>query len=139
MLLCENAITSLASEGYISLQIPHLDIVINDNKALAVPSSESRNAVELPDEWFVWLKVSKQPAVGKEQGYLYLTKIGWEANKEKIKSAFLKLPERERVGSWEDFERYAEKHFMEVQKAIKTKITRLQNKIKQLKEAQKKI
>ena len=88
--------------------------------------------VEYPDEWFVWLKSTTsglRPVVGRESGFLFLSRVGYEANREALKQAF----SENRGCSWEDFERHVEKHF----RTLHTSTAKLVAKLtKQLADAQ---
>lgn len=123
MKILKEAITSLSSKGYITLQIPTLSI---GNPERIVETEE------VPDNWFTFLKATKCPAVGKEYGFTYLTRIGWEANKHKIKKAY-ENAEYDR-GPWTKFEEHAEQHFKHVERATNRQISLLERKLKQLKE-----
>ena len=123
MKIIKNSITSLAGRGYISLQIP----------MYAIASEEEINTVrneEVPDEWITKIK-NYCPVVGKEQGFQYLTKAGWKANKDKIKEAYAnaEFPR----GPWVKFEQYVVDHFKKVEGAKKRRIRLLEKKLKDLK------
>ena len=123
MEIIKGSITSLSSRGYITLQIPHYTI---GNPEMKVETEE------FPDNWFIFLHSNKTPAVGKELGFTYLTRVGWEANKDKIKEAY-ENAEYPR-GPWAKFEAHAEEHFKKVEKATTGKIRLLEKKLKQLKD-----
>ena len=97
MRIRSEAIITLASEGYITLQIPMLH-------AGDVTAYES-----LPDDYFIRLK-DFRPAVGNEHAGTYLTRKGYEALKDRLKANF----STRRGGTWEEFESHAEKHFQMV-------------------------
>lgn len=121
MKIIKDSITSLARRGYITLQIPQISIELGGG---VTPVEE------VPDEWIAMIHSSGSVAVGKETGFSYLTRIGWEKNKSKIKEAY-EGAEHQR-GPWEKFERYAEKHFKAVEEANKRRIRFLQKKVEQL-------
>jgi hypothetical protein len=98
MKLQEGSITVLASEGRLTLQVPEWSI------------GDDSELVEYPDRWFVRLH-GRRPCVGRESGYLFLSREGWKANREILKQAFSTV----RGAEWSDFEQHAEKHFQEVQ------------------------
>lgn len=101
--LQSKAITTLVSEGYVTLQIP-MSYLGN------VTAYES-----LPDDYFIRLK-DYRPAVGNEQAGTYLTRKGYEALKDRLKANF----STRRGRTWEEFEAHAEKHFQIVyRKTIK--------------------
>lgn len=118
MRLPDGAITSLAERGKCSLQVPDLYF-------------HEESLVEYPDEWFVQLKYDGglRPVVGREQGCLHLSRIGYEANKDAIKNAFL----RSGPVDWSDFERHAEMHFRTLRTTTEKLVARL---TKQLSAAQ---
>lgn len=122
MKIIKGALTSLASRGYITLQVPQ--VVLNSSKKFEVETEE------IPDNWIVVLRRGC-PVAGQEQGHSFLTKIGWEVNKDKIKEAYMNA-EFQR-GSWEKFELYVEDHFKEVKEKTKRRIRLLEKKVKQLK------
>lgn len=136
MKILKNAITSLASEGYITLQVPVYDVMIEDGRAIAYTASalKEEKVMDAPDEWFISLR-NNSPTVGKEEGFTFLSRAGWKANKDEIKKAF-ESNEHPR-GTWSDFEKYAEHHFAKVKKNVTRRIKLLNSKVKQLKEASK--
>lgn len=126
MYIFVDAITQLAGEGRLTLQVPEQDISFG----YVMPTERT----EVPDDWFETLRhgykiknpptefahpefsTSMRRCFGKEQGFLHLTRKGFEANKEAIKEAWLNggrygVPTNQ---PWEDFERYAEFHFANV-------------------------
>lgn len=127
MKILKGAITSLAEEGRISLQIPQYDIWIGKNLD-EVGQSETE---EVPDNWIVSLRTNKSPALGKEHGYYHLTEEGWKANKDKIEEAYLKA--KFKRGNWFDFEAYAINHFKKVKEASLKRLAYLEMKIEQVK------
>jgi len=122
MKLIKGSITRLSSQGYITLQIP--------GYAIGDPGIEIETE-EVPDNWIIILHSNKCASVGKEGGFLFLTKTGWEANKDKIKDAYENA--KHQRGPWEKFELHAEEQFKKVEKSTKHKIQFLQKKIDQLK------
>ncbi len=122
MKILKDAITSLASEGRMTLQIPQVDLN---------PRGFESSIKEVPDEWVVALKDGSYPAVGREQGYLYLTRAGWFANRDDIKDAF-EGARFSRGNTWEDFEEYARKHFQKVEHNTMRRIRLFENKVKEL-------
>ena len=78
MKILKGAITSLAEQGYITLQIPIYDVWIDQ----APQQSETE---DIPDKWVIYLKGGqRRPTIGKEKGYLFLSRLGWDKNREKI-------------------------------------------------------
>lgn len=53
--------------------------------------------------------------MGKESGFLYLTRKGWEHYREQLRAAY--LGSNMRHGSWDDFVIAAEGHLLAVEKA----------------------
>lgn len=78
-----------------------------------------------PENWFVELKGNRM-AVGREHGYLYLTKAGWKGLKDEIKK---------RVGEirFLEIEKQAKEHFAAVDKANKKFLADLEAKVKKVK------
>jgi len=118
--ILKDSITSLASEGRMTLQIPQYDLGSSD----AIEE-------EVPDEWVVTLRNGSYPAVGKERGYLFLTRAGWFANQDKIQDAF-EAAEYNRGNTWEDFEEYAIKHFQRIKHNTMHRIRLFEKKVKEL-------
>ena len=121
MKILKDSITSLASEGRMTLQIPQYDLGSSD----AIEE-------EVPDEWVVTLTQYSYPAVGKECGYLFLTRAGWLANQDKMKDAF-EDAKFHRGNTWEDFEAHAKKHFQKVEDSTMRRIRLFEGKVKKLK------
>jgi len=122
MKILKDSITCLAGEGRLTLQVPMFDLG-------GKPKYE-----EVPDEWFIYLNHDRIPTTPR-YGYLYLTKIGFEENKEKLKDAFLKAPHKR--GTWEEFETAADNHFNKILTSIDKKINYHQKKATELKIAKK--
>lgn len=131
MRIVKGTITSLAARGDITLQVP-------DAWIGSAPAME-----EVPDEWFMRVKCEGKgvrPCVGKESGFLYLSRAGWEANKERIKEAFEGYNEKMRREYpthkwqvWADFEAHVEQHFEDMRKAVERKVKALEAQAAQLK------
>lgn len=116
MKIFKDAIITHASTGRITLQIPDRCYGVD-------PNQEHEDA---PDEWFIRLK-DHRPASNRENGYLFLTRRGYEANKERLKVSFGSV--QSRGTTWEAFEQDAERHFKEVEKKTLKYIDLLKNKI----------
>lgn len=80
-------ITDLRSEGRRTLQIPELAITFG---------GPGPATVSIPDEWTIRLQWDNTPAVGRMQGHLYISRIGYEANRRAIWKAYAK------AGRWRD-------------------------------------
>jgi hypothetical protein len=120
MRIIQGSIIDHPSTGRMTLQIPSIAIFIG--------AESSAQYEEVPDEWICELR-QEVPVTGKEQGYLFLTRTGWDANREQIRQAF------EASGSqatWEQFEQFARRHFTEVERKTQRKLQQLQNKVDQL-------
>jgi len=106
MKISKGAITSLARQGYLTLQVPDLEIRIGEEAKLN-PKWEIE---ELPDAWFCRTKCynakGSRLVFGREQGFLYLTREGWEANREALKEAFQSSSNKR--GDWPEFVEKAE-------------------------------
>ena len=101
MRIIKGAIVAGAANGYLGVQVA--EIAYGDDVEY----------VEAPDEWFIRLK-DRRPAVGREDGFLFLTRIGWEANKEQMRQAFETAQFKR--GTWEDFEKHVEDFFTDSKK-----------------------
>jgi len=134
--IIKDAITTLAGEGRVTLQVPVYEVIMDKGRAMAHTAYdlEEEKIANVPDEWFMSLR-NDCPAVGKESGYTFLSRAGWEANKDEIKKAF--ESSKHPRGTWDDFEKYAERHFAKVKKNADRRIKLLNSKVKQLKEAMK--
>lgn len=116
MKIIKGAIAALAEEGYLTLQVPDLAVGECDFE-------------ELPDEWFCRWNYGKGPAIGRESGMLYLTRAGYEANKQELKAAF---SGDHRGYTWKDFESHVELHFAETQRHIDRRLADFRRKIREL-------
>lgn len=102
MRLMRGCFLTLAEEGRLTLQTTQYYI-----------GADSDDYVDYPDEYFMELKIigSKQgvtryrAACGREEGFLYLTRTGFEHFKADMKQAFNKRVDR--GNEWADFENYA--------------------------------
>lgn len=81
--------------------------------------------VEIPDDWVIMLR-GNRPCVGKETGYLYLTKKGYAANIPQIRQIW-----EAAGGQWSEFEKMAESHFKAVEKATMRLINELKKRVEQ--------
>jgi len=125
MKIIKDARTSLAHNGYITLQVPDVEIAL-DGVASTIE--------ELPDDWFFYLNLKRSqpvPCIGKENGFLYYTRKGWEANKTLLKEAFESSPTPR--GTWTEFIVYAEEFFDKIEEGRQKQIAYYQEKIDQLK------
>lgn len=124
MEILKGAITALVSEGRLTLQVPAYCIG-NDPECEIVP-----------DSWFCFLQSNGTPCVGKQSGFLYLTKAGYEANKEDIKVAFeaaiARGLDRTNGVGWPAFEQYVTEHFAKVEKQRKHQAAQLQKKLNEI-------
>lgn len=129
MKLERDAITTLAGEGRCTLLVP--DVL------LFVPGYDESSVVyeDFPDDWFVVLTPAGAPVAGKENGYTYLSRKGYEANKDALKKAF-ESSEGIRGKTWADFEKHAEEHFDKVAKARASKLKMLRAKVADLEKVQ---
>lgn len=115
----KGALTSLLREGRLTLQIPQ--VVID---AGAEPTPKEDLLEKIPAKWVCQLKSDKTPCIGRQQGFLYLTKMGWEHNKEALFEAFVEgYPKRHgdhlgEIDLRDMLERHVEQHFeaIEMQK-----------------------
>ena len=82
---------------------------------------------ECPDEWFCICSESG-PVVGREQGFICLSRLGYSQNFDNLKSVF----SNKRGNTWEDFVREAELHFSNMEKKRTKKISQLLKKVEEL-------
>jgi len=128
MRLIKKAITRLASEGRVTLQIP-------ENLDYGKEVTEDMFS-DFPDTWFTRLKSSKLPVIGKKEwGYLFLSESGWKINKKDIKKAFENAAFKR--GTWGDFELHAEQHFLDVKIALDKRIDYFEKKVKEAQKVKK--
>ena len=124
MIVMVGAITGLASEGYLTLQVQECCI------------GGTPNTLTLPDSWFCYIRADKSPCIGRQTGFLYLTEKGYLANKNHIKAAFLKALAsgiaRRGATSWQDFENHAAWHFSEVRSQLSKLVNKHTKTIAQL-------
>lgn len=131
MRLFAGTITQLASEGRLTLQVPELAIVVSGS-SLPIPGIE-----EYPDDWFCHLR-DYVLCTGRERGFLYLTRKGYEANENALRIAFEDAIanglDRTNGEGWPAFERHAQEHFTRVESRTTREILKHQRKISQLEE-----
>lgn len=125
MKILTGAITTLASEGRITLQVPQY----------AIDSDQQAEYEDCPDEWFVFLKGSR-PAIGRESGFLHLTRAGFESNESAIRNAFVAAVANGHdrgpgCNTWSDFTKHAEEEFARREAVLATFIANLQSKLNQ--------
>ena len=110
----DRLITHQASLGHISIQLPWCDI--ND----------------FPTGWAVTLRGSgSRLSLGKEGGFVFLTRVGWKANKSKIKAAFERSEKKERT--WDQFESMIEESLNYTYKSTKKYLENLESDIEEAK------
>ena len=108
MKIYQDTIVASPRRGHLSLQVP--DVALGN----PVPPM-----IDAPDEWFMRLHcfdgnrgpagaVAMRPAMPHERfrGALYLTRAGYEANREQLCSEYTSAG-----GDWATFEAFAEEHF----------------------------
>lgn len=123
MKIFEIAITALTSEGRITLQVPDFCI------GTPIPKQ-----IEAPDDWFVRLN----GYLPSPRGCLFLSRKGWEANKEALWLAFAKSrfdPQTCRnpeIVTREQFEVAIEKEFQLREDAVQKKIKSLKKQLSKL-------
>ena len=148
MKISEDALFCLMTKGYVTLQVPAIEIFIPNLPGMPAPTVKPKKPkmINIPDDYLCELKHcgSKcRPTIGKEQGYLYITEKGYKNLKPQIRKAFLKA---HHIGqargcsfsmtdaqAWAVFEAYAKKHFTEVNDCIKKQLKQYEAKVKELK------
>jgi hypothetical protein len=116
MKLFRGAITALAAEGRITLQVPELII------GLVKPVDYE----EYPDAWFERRSSRGVPA---KTGFLFLTRDGWAANREAIKAVFCAS---QQIYTWTGFVTIVEKDLDARDVVIEKEIRRLKDRLKYL-------
>jgi len=92
-----------------------------------------------PDDLFATLKRvtgrtnGMRPTVGREEGFVYLTRKGWEFFRDDIEKAF-RSAVRPR-GTWADFEKYVADLFEGIEKGRQKFIKTMQAKLDEMKKA----
>lgn len=124
MQIIKDAITTLAGEGYMTLQVPVYD--------LGAPPQ----TINVPDSWLCYIKSNNSLCIGKQRGFLYLTEEGFKANYRDIKKAFEGAIANgmDRTGGvgWPAFEQYVRDHFADVKARRATLIAKKQKEIAEL-------
>jgi len=122
--IIKDSIIILAGEGRLTLQVP--DTVIG-----SVPQ-----LVNVPDDWFCFLKSDSSPCTGKQKGFLYLTEKGFQDNYDDLKKAFenaiIRGLDRTKGVGWPAFVQYAQDHFNRVRAKRAAIIARRQKEINNL-------
>ncbi len=126
MILLKDAVFTYAREGRLTLQVPTYNIF------LTAPAEEEKYE-EYPDDYFVELRYDHSPAVGREMGFLFFSRKGWEALKDEFRKVYEngdpnRLP-------WEKWEEHAKTHFAGARKAAKRRKDTLYKKYKEAREA----
>lgn len=129
MKILKDSIFTLPSEGRMTVQIPMFSIG-------GVPEIE-----DLPDEWFIFVK-DYSPCIGKETGFLYLSRKGYVANKDKIKEVFLEGYSKRIQSSnfdkekiWNQFDNTILEFYEKVDTKFKQKIALYRKKLQELEES----
>jgi|WetSurSiteA1Bulk_404760.scaffolds.fasta_scaffold00038_69 hypothetical protein len=121
----ENLLT-LVKEGRLTLQIPQF--------YLGFRPLPTTTWIDFPDNWFCFVKNSNRLSLGKEGGFLYWSRIGYEANKEKIISAYINgvkskgvnLPDADLEAQ---FANYAKHKYSRLRNGTKKEIQKCQDRI----------
>jgi len=131
MKIDKSTILSHPSAGRITLQVPEWSLFTDPKAAQDAEPTENH-----PDEFFMEMKragAALRPAVGREEGYIYLTRKGWEFFKADIEKAFKSVANPR--GTWAEFEGYAAAHFEEAERARQRFIKTTQAKLDEMKKA----
>jgi hypothetical protein len=119
-----SAITCLASEGRITLQIPQFSINLSGKPLPVEP--------HIPDDWMSRLN-GNTPA---PNGFSYLSRKGWKANRTAIIAAFVVgVQRRDPTGGWTQakseaaWDNHAKEHFANVDASVQKAVASLQKKI----------
>lgn len=120
MRLPQSSLTTHAARGSKTLQIP--DLCIGD---------DPEPTVDMPDEWFCYLR-DGVPAVGRQTGFLWLTRAGYAANRELLLAAYETSTTGRGDGRRETFEAAAQAHFADVERRRDRAIGNLRRQLEQL-------
>lgn len=147
----KDTLTSLVSNGYITLQIPAC--IVDLGTLVGQPPGPPAQTMTIPDDWACWLQGgSSGPAVGRESGFLFYTSIGFAANKADIRRAYIPpcklggyrgelFPDRTWVNGvdyfsvaeenavWAEFEDFAKKQFADVKKNLSKALLKTRHKL----------
>ena len=125
-----SGITCLVREGRITLQIPQFYIIETEEDAIKVEEEKKK----YPKEYFCTISSNRVPS---KNGFLYLTRAGYNFFKEDLKKAFeqalLEGKDRTEGRGWDLFEEEAEKHFQQVEKMVRGRISSLEKQVENLK------
>ncbi len=124
MQIIKDALFTLVAEGRVTLQVPGYGI------------GKQIEYEEIPNDWLCRLS-GHDLCTGKKGGCFFLTKKGFEANKDKLKEKFMYAIThgRDRGETWEDFETHAEEHYRKVQSRRDALIKNCKDKITALEQA----
>ena len=120
MRLPQSSLTYHAEAGRKTLQIPDYEI-----------GEPQEPRVEMPDEWFCRLR-NRIPAVGRQTGFLWLTRAGYAANRELLLSAYENSTTGRGDGRRETFEQAALAHFADTELRRDRAIGNLRRQLEQL-------
>ena len=116
---------ALLREGYLTLQVPHVGVLLDHHGAIVhdvtqgtPPSPLAGNLVTYPDDWFEWvLKGGKRPRrlrrpQDRPWAFLFWSSIGWRANRLRLQAVWRQAEALGVArGTWSDLERAAFTHF----------------------------
>jgi hypothetical protein len=123
-----HTITSLASQGRLTLQIPQYIIEFQKGKAIKKPTPGG--LIDFSDDFFCMLKGgTSTPCIGKERGFTYLTQKGFKFFYRDLETAFKKAYnngiDRTNGVGWPEFVQHASDHFAMVKKRRKKRRQKL--------------
>ena len=111
--------------AHFTIQIPQISYNCTIDPAGGPPTFTEPTMVDIPDDWVILLR-GNRPCVGKETGFLYFTRKGYNANLDEIKKIW------ESTGQeWAKFEEMVESHFKAVEKAANKFVLELKKKLMQ--------
>lgn len=129
--------TSLTSRGYLGTQIPEFDIDTHKMEySMSIDNANPKDVVDMPDDWFMYSNGSS-PLIGNQKGFLHLSRKGYEANKDRLKAAFLLAIsqgwDRTNGRGWVAFEEEAEEFYSGLKKSCQKMRKNLKKKLIDLK------
>lgn len=121
-------ITLAGRDGRNTLQVPEAEVVFQQGRPVMVPSQNQRE--NYPDDYFMnYNSDGNRPCVGKEQGFLFLTRKGYAFFREEIKKARVNSMRNTDI---ESLDQHAEEFFESIERSINKYRLNLQKKLDQI-------
>lgn len=121
-------ITLAGREGRNTLQVPEAEVIFQQGRPVMIPSQNQRE--NYPDDYFMdFNSDANRPCIGKEQGFLFLTRKGYAFFREEIKKARVNSIRHTDI---ESLDQHAEEFFNSIERSINKHRVNLQKKLDQL-------